>query len=101
MNIQLTNLRTVDKIEEVPTFFLNNWWIAFLLFFSIKTLALFGIVFCVLAYSILAIFLFASTMRIKKILFYGAMVLLFFVILSVFAVDRQTHYFVRKRTRLN
>src|SRR5690606_5719538 len=55
-NIQLASLKTVDKIEDIPVFFLAQWWNAFILFFSIQTLAVLGILFLISTFILFVIF---------------------------------------------
>src|SRR5471030_132700 len=38
-NIRFANLKTIDKIDELPEFFLANWWKAFILSFSVGALS--------------------------------------------------------------
>lgn len=92
-NIQLANLKTVDKIEDTPTFFLAQWWNAFILFFSIQTLAVASIVFLISAFILLIVFLYAKTTPFKKGLFYTAILLLFCGLSSAFMANRQSAYF--------
>ncbi len=92
-NIQLASLKTVDKIEDIPVFFLAQWWNAFILFFSIQTLAVLGILFLISTFILFVIFLYTRTMSWRKILFYTAILLLFCGLSSVFMANRQAAYF--------
>jgi len=93
VNIQLANLKTIDKVESVPSFFLATWWKSFILYFSVNTLTVFSILFILSASVLLIVFLFAKAIFIKKCFFYLAISLLFFGVLSIFVMNRQVHYF--------
>jgi len=92
-NIRFANLRTTDKVDEIPEFFLTRWWKAFMLSFSIGTLSAMSIVFMLLASAALILYFFASSVTLKKASFYASLLLLVFFFLTFFIANRQTAYF--------
>src|ERR1700685_413750 len=65
-NLKYVNLKTTDKIEEVPEFFITRWWHSFILDFPTQVLAIWSIIFVLLGSLILALYFFAGSVRIKK-----------------------------------
>ena len=92
-NIQLANLKTTDKTEEIPEFFISKWWHAIILAFSVNTLALFSVVFILAAFLILILYRFSNAIVVKKVSFYAAMVLLLLGICTILIANRQVKYF--------
>jgi tetratricopeptide (TPR) repeat protein len=92
-NLKYVNLKTADKIDEVPEFFLTRWWKGFILSFSTKVLSVWSIVFVLLGSGILVLYSFAGSVQIKKAAFYGAVILFFLGISIVFMANRQVSYF--------
>lgn len=92
-NLKFANLRTSDKVEQVPDFFLSRWWTSLILNFSISNLAAWSII-LILAGSILLIcYFFASAFNVKKYSFYGAIALFILGVLAIFIANRQQSYF--------
>ena len=56
-NLQLTNQRTVDKIEPEPKLFLDEWWVGIKNMHSEKTWSIRSMVFFILSFIFLGIFL--------------------------------------------
>lgn len=92
-NIRLANLKTTDKIDELPEFFLAKWWKTFILSSSVNTLAVISIVLILLASAILIIYFFSASLVIKKSSFYLSVVLFGLGILTIFIANRQSSYF--------
>jgi len=92
-NIRFANSKTTDKIDEVPEFFLANWWKKIILGFSISTLSVFSVLFVLLASGMLVVYFFTNSVSIKKLSFYTAISLFSLGIISLFISDRQMNYF--------
>ncbi len=96
-NIRFANSKTTDKIDEAPTFFLANWWKAFILSFSVGTLSVLSIILVLLASTILVVYFFTGSVAIKKSSFYGSIALFLLGIIIVFMAIMQTDYFTSHR----
>jgi tetratricopeptide (TPR) repeat protein len=92
-NLKYANLKTTDKIDEVPEFFLTQWWKGLILNFSTGTLAAWSILFILLASGILVIYFFAGSVTTKKAAFFGAALFFFLGIAAIFMANRQLSYF--------
>ncbi|MDB5008770.1 MAG: Tetratricopeptide repeat protein [Mucilaginibacter sp.] len=92
-NIRFANLKTVDKIDAVPEFFLARWWRMFILSFSVGTLSILSIVFVLVGSVLLILYFFADAVLIKKTSFYAAVTLFFLGILTIFIAGKQVNYF--------
>lgn len=96
-NIRIANLKTSDKIEEVPEFFLNKWWNSFILSFSIHAFSVFSIVFILFGSAFLILYFFAYAPVIKRAAFYSAIIFFVFGLFTVFIAGRQVSYFEEHR----
>jgi tetratricopeptide (TPR) repeat protein len=92
-NLKYVNLKTTDKIEEVPEFFVTRWWRGFILSFSTQALAIWSIIFVLLGSAILALYFFAGSVSAKRASFYGYILFFFMGALTIFVADRQLSYF--------
>ena len=92
-NIRFTNLKTTDKIDEVPEFFLANWWKKIILSVSISTLSVFSVLFVLLASAALIFYFFAQSVTLKKTSFYISVTVFTFGLLTLFISGRQSAYF--------
>jgi tetratricopeptide (TPR) repeat protein len=92
-NLKYVNLKTTDKIDEVPEFFVTRWWHSFILGFSTQTLAVWSIVFVLIGAGLLILYFFARSVAIKKSAFYGYILFFFLGVLAVFTANRQLSYF--------
>jgi len=81
-NLQIANLRTIDKIEPVGEFFLTEWFRTVQNFWSVDMWATLGIIGFVLFIGCLTLYFFSKWMRLKKIGFYAGIVLLTIVIVA-------------------
>lgn len=93
VNIRFANLKTTDKIDEAPEFFLANWWKAVILSFSVSALSTFSILFLLLGSGVLIIYFFTNSVSIKKSSFYTSMLLFFLGVLTIFTAGMQISYF--------
>jgi tetratricopeptide (TPR) repeat protein len=92
LNLKLANLKITDRIEALPEFFLDTWWKAFILFFSVKTLSVFNVICCSLGFSFLIVYLFLTPVLLKKLAFYTAIVILSLGLISLIMVNVQSSY---------
>jgi tetratricopeptide (TPR) repeat protein len=92
-NIRFANLKTTDKIDQVPEFFLFNWWKAFILTFSINILAILSIALVLFGSVMLIIYFFTSSVSIKKTSFYTSIILFFAGTFMIFIAGMQISYF--------
>ncbi|RKR84944.1 SH3 domain-containing protein [Mucilaginibacter gracilis] len=92
-NIQLTTLKTTDKIDAAPDLFLTKWWQAFVLCCSVTTLGWLSVLFFIAGFGVLIVYLFAATVSLKRGTFYTSMALLFLGLLSILMAANQVHYF--------
>ncbi|MDB4901800.1 MAG: Tetratricopeptide repeat protein [Mucilaginibacter sp.] len=96
-NIRFVNLKTTDKIDPVPEFFLFNWWKSFILSFSINTLSVLSIILVLCGSVILIVYFFTNSIFIKKASFYTSIILFFLGIVSIFIANIQIGYFNKHR----
>ena len=68
-NLRIANLKTIDKIEPVPEFFLNEWWSDLVRFTDTCNWAYVFIASFWLAFLLLAGFYMAGSPTVKKLLF--------------------------------
>jgi len=92
-NLMYVNLKTTDKIDAAPEFFLSRWWQGFMLSFSAKVLSVWSIVFIFLGSGALTLYFFANSVAFKKGSFYTAIILYFLGVISIFITSRQLSYF--------
>ncbi len=92
-NIQYTNLKTTDKIEEVPEFFLARWLRAFVMELSVNVLSIWSVVLFLSGSALLILYFFATAIVVKKSSFYAGITLFFLGILTIFIANRQVSYF--------
>jgi tetratricopeptide (TPR) repeat protein len=92
-NIRLANLKTADKVEQEPEFFVTKWWHALILHYSIGTLSVISILFLIVGFGGLSLYLFANDVVVKKAAFYSGLVLVIAAILAIFITNRQQYYF--------
>jgi len=92
-NLKYVNLKTTDKIDEAPEFFLSRWWKTFILSFSTKALAVWSVLLVLLASAAMILYFFTLSVPVKKVSFYLALTLFFLGILTVFMANRQLSYF--------
>lgn len=97
VNLQLANSKTTDKFDEAPEFFITKWWHAFILGFSLNTLAILSVLFILAASGIFILYRFAGSVSVKKASFYTALVVLFLGLAFIFVAGRQADYFESHR----
>jgi len=92
-NIRFANLKTTDKIDEAPEFFLANWWKALILSLSVNTLSIVSILLVLFGFGVLIIYFFANSVSIKKASFYCSITLFFLGVFTIFIAGMQLNYF--------
>lgn len=92
-NIRLANSKTVDKIEDVPEFFLNKWWKGFILKYSADGLAITAIVMMFIGSALLIWYFFAASGGVKKFAFFSSLVFFFVAICVIVIAGSQVNYF--------
>lgn len=92
-NLALANARTVDKIEDVPQFFLKTWIGGIGEFFNSNTWSILSLVFLGIGLGAVIMWLVARSLPLRKAGFYGAIAMAFLFISSLVyaqsARDRQ------------
>jgi tetratricopeptide (TPR) repeat protein len=96
-NIHFANLKTTDKVDEAPVFFLTSWWHKFMLSLSANALSLCSILLFMTASLCLIIYFFADAVAYKKVSFYLAVSLFFAGFFSLFVSVSQSSYFNNHR----
>jgi tetratricopeptide (TPR) repeat protein len=96
-NIRFANLKTTDKIEEAPEFFLTKWLRSFMLALSLSALSVLSIVLVLVASGILVVYFFSNSVAIKKTAFYSAIVLFIVGAFTIFIAGMQSAYFNNNR----
>ena len=84
-NIQFANLKTTDKIDDAPQLFLVNWWHSIILAFSINTLSTVSILFLLAGFGLLAYYLFARSISLKKASFYSGITIIILGFMAIFS----------------
>ena len=92
-NIQLVNLKTADKLEQAPDFFVTQWWDGFILLLSANTLSALSILFIIVGFLILILYLFTKSASVKRSSFYTGIVAIFLGLIFIFIANRQEYYF--------
>lgn len=92
-NLKYANLKTVDKVEIAPVFFLNQWWKVLILKFALRTLSVWSIIFVLTGSAALIIYFFAQATVLKKGAFYMAISLFFVGLFTIFVAGSQASYF--------
>lgn len=92
-NIQFANLKTTDKIDAAPQFFLERWWQNFILMFSGTTLAVWSILLMLAASATLIGYFLTHSVTIKRSSFYASIALFLIALFSVFVNSQQANYF--------
>ncbi len=92
-NIRFVNLKTTDKIDESPEFFLARWWKGFVLAFSINALAILSILFVFLGSGVLVLYFFTGSVTVKKVSFFGAIALFVIGVFTFVIAGLQESYF--------
>lgn len=91
-NLQIANLHNVDKIQEMPKFFLKQWWEDVRDIFASHQWGIFALVSIWLASALLIIFLFVISPKIRKLTFFlGVFFLLIFALTTTLGLSRYNY----------
>jgi len=93
VNIQFANAKTVDKVEEIPEFFITKWWHSFILALPADTLAIISVLLVLAGFGLLILYRFTGSVTVKKASFYTALIMLIFGSCVAFIAGRQQRYF--------
>jgi tetratricopeptide (TPR) repeat protein len=96
-NIRFVNMKTTDKVDEAPEFFLVKWWKGFVLGVSAKVLGWISVLLVLLASGVLILYFFTTSIAIKKSSFYSAVILLILGALAICMGGMQVSYFKGNR----
>ena len=92
-NIKFVDLKTSDKIEAVPEFFINRWWNGFILFFSVNTLGVLSVLFLIGGFLALSLYLLANIVFVKRLSFFAGVGLIVAGLVFIFMANCQVNYF--------
>lgn len=88
-NLRIANSRTMDKIEEVPSIFILNWWNGLVTIFSLNTLAIFVLLFYLVLLTSILFYLYTRSGFVQKLTFFsGSISLSVFILFIVLFVAR-------------
>jgi tetratricopeptide (TPR) repeat protein len=90
-NLKLASMTTIDRIEQMPVLFISRWHDAFMQALPMDMWAWSCVLAFLLVFIGLAIFRISDNEGMRKALFYTAMVLLIWGILSGYAAQQQYH----------
>lgn len=92
-NLQLAQSKTIDKITPEPQMFLVKWYRSFVNMQSVDSWAATSIVSLVLAFALLAVYMFFSRVGVRKAGFYGSLFFFVAVAVSILCAYRQKAQF--------
>lgn len=96
-NIKYVNLKTTDKIDEAPEFFITKWWRGFILAISANALAWISVLLVLAGSGMLIWYFFTASVSVKKISFYVAMSFFGLGLVAIFMAGMQLSYFSSHR----
>lgn len=82
-NLELAQLKTVDKIDVIGSVFFVNWWNAICNIASANTWAVISIIFFIVALISLSLYIFVRKLWVRKVGFSVSLVALFFTVISL------------------
>ncbi|MEI6766477.1 MAG: tetratricopeptide repeat protein [Bacteroidota bacterium] len=91
-NLKVANTKIIDKIEAVPLPFYTRWWYEIRGFCSSGGWAVWSIISFALFLALIAIYLIAQPVRIRKLAFWtAAFMLLAVIFINIFALEQYRH----------
>lgn len=90
-NLKVANTKIIDKIEDLPEFFLLTWWRNFRNIFSFNTWAILSIIFIIIALCLFGFYLFSTVLRRRKLAFWTSLVFFLFMLTSILCAQSQYH----------
>ncbi len=94
-NLQVANSMIVDKIEVIPEIFFRVWWKTFYNMMSANGWAWVSVIFFLLTLAAIYLYLSAAQTSIRKISFFGG-ILLIFMTIATFGLASQKYYYTRE-----
>jgi tetratricopeptide (TPR) repeat protein len=91
-NLRFVNLRITDRIEPVPAFFIQSWWRKLLLSGSLTTWSVTGVLCWLAGFMLLAVYLFARKVPVKRTSFYSGLAVLAASLLMLTMAYAQHNY---------
>jgi len=88
-NLRLAKTHTVDKIESLPVFFLNDWYNTLTGIFSTNLWAYFSVFAFIFSLCLLLMYFFSHSVQVKKMTFGAAAIFLLFSLVSMGASYNQ------------
>ncbi|HNW97879.1 MAG TPA: tetratricopeptide repeat protein [Bacteroidales bacterium] len=88
-NLKVANNKIVDKIDEIPEFFMLRWWKNFRNIFSFNTWATIGIALLIISLSLFGLYLFSTVLRRRKLAFWTSLSFAFIMFLSFICAQSQ------------
>jgi len=92
-NLKYANLKTADKVDAAPEFFLSGWWKGLILSVPLSALSVLSIIFVLTGAAALILYFFAEAVILKKTAFYFAIALFFLGFFAIFIAGNQASYF--------
>lgn len=88
-NLTIANEKTIDKIERMPDLFIYRWWKSIYKFFYIDQWAKLAVMLFFIALIAFVVYLYFSSLLLKKIGFYSFVIALFFALASCLMAVQQ------------
>jgi tetratricopeptide (TPR) repeat protein len=86
-NLELAQLKTVDKIDVIGSVFFVNWWNAICNIASANTWAVISIIFFIVALISLSLYIFVRKLWVRKVGFSVSLIALFFTVISLLSAN--------------
>ncbi len=91
-NIEVVNSKLTDKVETIPELFYVRWWKQLLNLMDIDTQSILNIVLFTLGLSLIAVYIAANNLAVRKISFWTGITLLFFFGVGSISASERNHY---------
>jgi tetratricopeptide (TPR) repeat protein len=86
-NLELAQLKTVDKIDVIGSVFFVNWWNAICNIASANAWAVISIIFFIVALISLSLYIFVRKLWVRKVGFSVSLIALFFTVISLLSAN--------------
>ncbi len=90
-NLKIANLKTIDKLDVLPKFFLTKWIDNFIDLFSSDSWAYISIISFIIFLSLILLFFFTRKMTIKRTSFFTSLIFIIITILSFNFAKKQNN----------
>lgn len=91
-NIEVVNSKLTDKVETVPELFYKRWWKQIPNLTDIDTLATINILLLTIALLLIAVYIAAQNVVLRKICFWTGLSFLLFFSIGILAASERNHY---------